>query len=272
MKILVPYDFSSITRTAVDHALFLAKLAEAKIELLHIVEKESQRADAERNFKELMKLMPEGDRSLISTKVKVGDIFKDIAREGAEGDFQMLVMGTHGAKGLQKLLGSNAIKVITSGNLPFLVTQSKGPADTIKRIVMPVNLTKESLQIVQFAANAAKRFDAEIHIVHEPETDEWLLKKMKINVAHANNSLNKEKVKHTVVSLPGKKSFADEVIDYGEQHGADLFAIAHFSESILPQFDRFSQELITNAPQVPVLILSAKDVGRVQGQYTFITM
>ncbi|MFT4770962.1 MAG: nucleotide-binding universal stress UspA family protein [Cryomorphaceae bacterium] len=272
MKILVPYDFTAITRTALDHGLFLAKLADAKIELLHIVDKESKRADAEHNFKELLKQLAEEDQGIISSKVIVGDIFKDIAREGAEGDFQMLVMGTHGEKGLQKILGSNAIKVITSGDLPFLVTQSKGPADTIKRIVMPVNLTKESLQIVQFAANAAKRFDAEIHIVHQPETDEWLLKKMKINVAHANNYLNKEKVKHTVVNLPGKKSFADEVNDYGEQQGADLFAVAHFSESILPQFDRFSQELITNALQVPVLILSAKDVGRVQGQYTFIRM
>ncbi|MCZ4408906.1 universal stress protein [Cryomorphaceae bacterium 1068] len=272
MKILVPYDFTPITRTALDHALFLAKLADAKIELLHIVDKESKQADAEHNFSELKKLFSEEDRSLISTKVKIGDIFKDIAKEGAEGDFQLLVMGTHGEKGLQKILGSNAIKVITSGNLPFLVTQSKGPKDTIKRIVMPVNLTKESLQIVEFAANAAKRFDADIHIVHEPETDEWLVKKIKINVAHVNNFLNKEKVKHTVVSLPGKKSFAEEVIDYGAHNNADLFAVAHFTESILPQFDRFSQELITNGLQVPVLIFNATDVGRVKGQYTFIGM
>jgi len=272
MKILVPYDFTSITRTALDHALFLAKLAEAKIEMLHIVGKESQKADAEHNFKELLKLLPEEDQMLISTKVKVGDIFKDISREGSEGNFQMLVMGTHGEKGLQKILGSNAIKVITSGNLPFLVTQSKGPAETIKHIVLPVNLTKESLQIVEFAANAAKRFDADIHIVHEPETDEWLVKKIKINVAHLNNYLNKEKVKHTVASLPGKKSFSSEVIEYGAQHGADLFAVAHFSESILPQFDRFSQELITNKLQLPVLILNATDVGRVDGHYTFINM
>jgi nucleotide-binding universal stress UspA family protein len=272
MKILVPYDFSSITRTALDHALFLAKLADAKIELLHIVDKENKLADAEHNFRELIKLFSEEDRSLIGTKVKVGDIFKDIAKEGEAGDFQLLVMGTHGEKGLQKILGSNAIKVITSGNLPFLVTQSKGPKTTIKRIVMPVNLTKESLQIVEFAASAAKRFDADIHIVHEPETDEWLVKKIKINVAHVNNFLNKEKVKHTVVSLPGKKSFADEVIDYGAQNNADLFAVAHFTESILPQFDRFSQELITNGLQVPVLILNATDVGRVKGHYTFIGM
>ena len=272
MKILVPYDFSSITRTALNHALFLAKLADAKVELLHIVDKDNKVADAEHNFKELLKLITEGERNLVSTKVQVGDIFKDITREASEGNFQLLVMGTHGEKGLQKILGSNAIKVITSGNLPFLVTQSKGPETDIKRIVLPVNLTKESLQIVDFAANVAKRFDADIHIIHEPETDEWLVKKIKINVAHLNNYLNKEKVKHTVASLPGKKSFASEVIDYGAQNGADLFAVAHFSESILPQFDRFSQELITNKLEVPVLILNAKDVGRVDGQYTFINM
>lgn len=272
MKILVPYDFTSVTRTALNHALFLAKLADAKIELLHIVDKESQVSDAEYNFRELLKLVDEGDRNLINTKVRVGNIFKDITREASEGNFQLLVMGTHGEKGLQKILGSNAIKVITSGNLPFLVTQSKGPKTTIKRIVMPVNLTKESLQIVEFAANSAKRFDADIHIVHEPETDEWLVKKIKINVAHVNNYLNKEKVKHSVVRLPGKKSFAAEVIDYGAQHGADLFAVAHFTESILPQFDRFSQELITNKLEVPVLILNSIEVGTVKGQYTFIGM
>ncbi|MGB6035483.1 MAG: universal stress protein [Cryomorphaceae bacterium] len=272
MKILVPYDFTSISRTALEHALFLAKLAGAKIKLLHIIEKEIQRADAEHNFKELLKFIAEEDRQLINTEVQVVTIFQDITREASEGNFQLLVMGTHGEKGLQKILGSNAIKVITSGNLPFLVTQSKGPEVTIKRIVLPVNLTKESLQIVDFAANVAKRFDADIHIVHEPETDEWLVKKIKINVAHLNNFLNKERVKHTVVSLPGKKSFAAEVIDYANQHDADLFAVAHFSESILPQFDRFSQELITNKLELPVLILNATDVGRVDGQYTFINM
>jgi len=270
MKILVPYDFTPITRVALDHALFIARLADAKIELLHLVDNDHEKADSEHNFRELMKLVKGDDRERIETKVKVGDIFKDISREASEGNFQMLVMGTHGEKGLQKILGSNAIKVITSGNLPFLVTQSKGPAETIRRIVLPVNLTKESLQIVDFAAGVAKRFDAEIHIVHEPETDEWLVKKIKINVAHLNNYLDKEKVRHTVASLPGKKSFATEVIAYGKEHQADLFAIAHFTESILPQFDRFSQDLITNSLQTPVLILNATDVGRVAGHYTFI--
>lgn len=272
MKILVPFDFTPITRTALDHAIAYANITDASIELFHIVDKEGKIAEAEGKLRNVIEELASEDQQKVEPKVKVGDIFKDITKEAQDGDAQLLVMGTHGEKGLQKLFGSNAIKVITSGNLPFIVTQAKGPAQTIKRIVLPVNLTKESLQIVEFAARAAKRFDAEIHIVHEPETDEWLNKKIKINTAHANNHLDKEGVKHSVATLPGEKSFASEVIDYGATNNADLFAVAHFSESILPQFDRFSQDLITNPLQVPVLILNATDVGRVSGHYTFIGM
>jgi nucleotide-binding universal stress UspA family protein len=270
MKILVPYDFTPITRVALDHAIFYADLADAKIELLHIVEKESQSKQAEEKFSELMEtLMPEV-KDLIQPKVMVGNIFKDITKAAKDGNFQLLVMGTHGEKGLQKLFGSNAIKVITSGHLPFIVTQSKGPVESIQRIVLPVNLTKESLQIIDFAAAAAKRFDAEIHIIYEEESDEWLNKKIKINIAHAHNQLEKAKVKHIVKGLKVEDSFSEEVVRYGAVVGADLFAVAHFSESILPQFDRFSQQMITNPLQAPVLILNATDVGWVKGHYTFI--
>lgn len=272
MKILVPYDFTAVTRTALDHAMALARLADAKIVLLHIVEEEEQRADAERNFNGLVKLMPAEDRARLSTQVEVGDIFKDITREATEGDFQLVLMGTHGERGFQRLFGSNAIKIITSGHLPFIVTQTQGPPESIERIVMPVDLTKESLQIVNFAARAAKRFDAEIDIVYEKETDEWLVKKMRINVTQVKNYLDQKKVRHRVVGLPGEDSFEEEVINYGEQNGADLFAIAHFSDSFIPQFDRFSQEMITNKLQVPVLIQNAAEVGRVEGHYTFIGM
>lgn len=270
MKILVPYDFSDITRSALDHAFFFAQLNAAHIELLHIVDKDDQVKRAEEKLDELVSTLGDDMRESVETRVIVGSIFKDITKTAEEGDFQLLVMGTHGEKGLQKIFGSNAIKVITSGHVPFIVTQLKGPSDSVDRIVLPVNLTKESLQIIEFAARMAKRFEAEIHIVYEAESDEWLEKKININVAHAHNQLDKQGVKHTVKALSGDQSFSKEVIDYGAIIGADLFAVAHFSESILPQFDRFSQEMITNPLQVPVLIFNATDVGRVKGHYTFI--
>jgi len=272
MKILVPFDFTDMTRTALQHALSLRTSLGGDVELLHVVSKESQKDKA------LVELRKEAESAAttgagdVNCEVRVGDIFRDITKAAEESDAQMLVMGTHGAKGLQKVLGSKAIKVITGGNTPFIVTQSKGPGNAIKRIVMPVDLTRESAQIVNFAALIAKRFEAEVHIVHKNENDEWLKKKLKSNLAYVRNVLNKKEIKWQVARLSGKTSFAKECMAYGAEHNVDLYAIAHFSESVLPQFDTFSQEMITNSQQVPVLIINAEPVGKVGGQYSFLTV
>jgi len=41
----------------------------------------------------------------------------------------MVVMGTHGIKGMQKLMGSWALKVITSSKVPFIAVQDTPKAD-----------------------------------------------------------------------------------------------------------------------------------------------
>lgn len=273
MKILVPFDFTPITRTALEHALSLrTSLGGGDVELLHVVAKDSQKEKALSELRKELETMDPSDTKGVSCKVRTGDIFNDIIKEAEEAHAQLLVMGTHGAKGLQKVLGSKAIKVITGGNTPFIVTQSKGPGKDIKKIVMPVDLTKESAQIVNFAALLAERFEAEVHIIHKNESDEWLQKKLQSNLVFVRNVLNKQGIAWRVAQLPGKTSFAKECMAYGTEHNADLYAIAHFSESILPQFDTFSQEMITNPSQVPVLIINAEPVGRVGGQYSFLTV
>ena len=58
-----------------------------------------------------------------SVNVCVGTIFEEIGKTASKQAAQLIIMGTHGATGLQKLFGSNAMKVITSSNTPFLIVQ-----------------------------------------------------------------------------------------------------------------------------------------------------
>lgn len=271
MNYLIPYDFTPIARTAFDHALSIRKSIDGEIELLHIISDEDERVVAEDRFAELMSSLSKEDQSKVKTKVAKGDIYTDIAKEAEEKNYDMLVMGTHGSKGLQKLFGSRAIKVITSSHTPFIVTQAKEPSSSIDLIVMPVDLSKESVQIVRFAGDIAKRFDAAIHVVCKPEKDEYLRHALNNNITNAKTYLEKHRVKYEVHMLEGKHSLEEEVIQYGEKHGADLFAVAHFSESILPQFDLFSQHMITNRLEVPVLILNATETGDISN-WAFLSM
>lgn len=269
MKYLVPYDFTDEARSALDHARAISKVLPGHVELLHIISGEEQREDAVQQFADLQKQLSIQDVEDVIYKVRVGDIFTDISKEAEEGEAELMIMGTHGAKGLQKLFGSYAIKVITSSNTPFIITQKQGPRESINLIVLPVDLSRERVQVVKFASNLAEKFKAEIHLVCKPESDEFLVKKLQNNITRARQYMQKRGVQHRVVTLDGKASFHQEVINYGAKNRADLFAVAHFPESMLPQFERFSQELITNKLELPVLIVNARQVGGVR-PYAFV--
>lgn len=269
MKFLVPYDFTPVTKAALDSAVMLSKEFPGEIEILHIIENEDQRKGAEGKLEEVIANQDVNSDTVLTQKVRVGSILEDINMEANEGHAQLLVMGTHGARGLQKILGSNAIRIITNSKTPFVITQSKTTGN-IRNIVIPVDLTKERMQILRFATMAASKFKATVHLVCKPETDEFLLKKLNNNIQQARAFLAKEGVSHEVHLLDGKKSMQDEVLDYGYNIGADLFAIAHYPKGILPQFDSFSQAMITNTNEVPVLIVNASEIAGVRAQYSFI--
>ena len=44
-----------------------------------------------------------------------------------------IIMGTHGAKGMQKLFGSFAMKVIISTSVPFMVVQKDSEIKKVNR-------------------------------------------------------------------------------------------------------------------------------------------
>lgn len=270
MKFLVPYDFTPITERALSYAKMLTHTFPGEIEILHIVDKEERREAAEEKLEQVAAELNLNDETTVSCKVRVGNIFDDINKEANEGHAQLLVMGTHGAHGLQKILGSNAIRIVTSSKTPFVITQENLVANSVENIVMPVDLTKERMQVLRFASNAAAKFNAKVHLVCKSEDDEFLKKKLNNNIHQVRQYLAKEGVENEVHVLEGNEAMYKEVISYGKEINADLFAIAHYPKGILPQFDTFSQHMITNDAQIPVLIVNATEITGVRAQYSFI--
>jgi nucleotide-binding universal stress UspA family protein len=238
------------------------------------VKKEKEITDSKTRLDAMISdLKLDADAPKVDSKVVVGNIIQDIGKIAGYDDATLIVMGTHGAKGLQRLLGSNAIRVITNSGTPFLVVQDKMPSNSkIDRIVMPIDLAKESIQILKFAVDLAKQFGAEIHVVGSHQSDEWLINKVRNNITNVRNYLKKHNISFSVKSLEGKKSYQEEVIQYAQEVGADLMDVAYYSESILPQFDTFAQSLITNELKMPVLIVDANEIGQASGQYSFLSV
>lgn len=270
---LVAYDFTPEADAAVSHGLTIANRNNGAVQLLHLVKNEKAIKDAEDRLNKVIADLGlnDGDPA-IEAHVVVGNIFEDISKIADYSHAKMVIMGTHGAKGFQKITGSHAMKVITSSSVPFVVCQHDHSHDTYNKIVIPVNLTKESIRVMQFAVEVAKMFDSEVHIVGSKQNDEWLDNKISNNIVNVRKYMAENGVKSEVAILDGKAAYVNEVLEYGHNIGAELYALAYFSESLLPQFDTFAQNLITNSENVPVLIINAEEVGVVNSQYSFITI
>lgn len=267
---LVPYDFSEVGDSALIHALNLADSTNGVVHLLHIVGAEDDIPWAQNEFHKALDRLGLNDNPRIEIRVFVGDIFKDIASVAEREKAKWIVMGTHGAKGLQKLFGSYAIKVILSSTIPFIVVQKKLHPDPVKKIVMPMTLTKESIRSLKFATDLAEHYKAEIHVVGAHQKDEFLEHKVKNNLIVSKKYLAGHGIDFHVHRLEGKKSLASEVMAFGKSIDADLYALGYFPESVFPQFDTFAQEMITNKDQLPVLIVNAETVNQISGQFSFL--
>ncbi len=258
---IVPHDLTEVGNTALDYALFLGTHVRTDIMLLHLVDNKAKIAGIEAKLWEIIKSKSIPSNVEMFVHVSVGDIFSDINKIAAKEQAQLILMGTHGAKGFQKLTGSFAMKVIISCDIPFIIVQKDTKHKDIKNIVVPINLTKESLQIVSSAGDLARIFGATVHVIGEKHNDEGLSQQTKNRVLLIRNKYDEKGAKCEVKLLPTGGSYAKKVMTYVKENNIDVIAIAYHSESLLPQFDTFAQSLITNELNLPCMIIAAKESG-----------
>ncbi len=254
---IVPFDFTPVAERAVEYALHVARHVHTEIRIMHLAEDKAKGMAKVGQLEEVAKKWTPPIGSEITTSVKIGSIFTDIARIAAEEKAQLIIMGTHGVSGFQWLAGSNAMKVITSADCPFLIIQKQTQLKEITDIAVPIDLTKESLQIVTIAGDMANIFGAKMHVLAEKQNDQILKTRILNRIGIVTKTYEERGLKTTVDYLK-RGSYAKRIIQYSEANSIEMLAIAYHSESLLPQFDHFAQNLITNKPGLPVLIINSK--------------
>lgn len=257
-KYIVLHDFTEIGDTALDYALHIGKHVHTDIMLMHVVNDDSKIHHATKKLEEVIAKANPPEGVTLTPLVKTGNFLEDTGAFAKDEHAQLVIMGTHGALGLQKVFGSFAMKVIRSSEIPFLVVQKGTPLKEISKVVVPVDLTKESLQIVNIAGDIARIFGGKVHILYETQTDDRLAMQMKTRVHIVKNNYEERGVDAEYIKLESKGSFTRKIEKYAEAQNAELLAFAYHSESILPQFDAFGQSLITNSLKLPCMVVNSK--------------
>ncbi|MFK8039397.1 MAG: universal stress protein [Crocinitomicaceae bacterium] len=258
-NILVPHDFTKAADVAFTYAIALAEKLSSEVNVIHIVKDNKGVAAVNQKLEDHIATVKGNTSIVVNCMVRIGDIFTDISSAGKELHSSIIIMGTHGARGMQKVFGSFAIKIITSTHIPFIIIQEDYVPTPLEKIIVPIDISKESLQVEQVVSAIAKQAEASVNVIAENHTDTSLKIKVAVHFKVIAEQFDNVGVKYTTESI--KRLAAKEIMNYTTAVNGDLVGIAYHTDSILPQFDRIFQDLLMNDQKLPVLIINAKEVG-----------
>jgi nucleotide-binding universal stress UspA family protein len=272
--IVVPWDFSHVAENALAHAVKISRMVNNDICLLHIVDSGiTPKAYAETTTL-LKRLIEENGKKYnvpIMYHVSKGSIFTEIAEYVNEKEASLVVMGTHGMKGMQKLTGSWALKVIVKSKIPFIVVQDP-PADQEKyhNIVFPIDFRSENKGKIKMAIFMGKFFESKIHMLVSNSTDTGILRKTRTNVNFAIKYLIQNNIDYEIHDMP-KGKIADQTIDFAQKINADLILIVTTKNITFADYmlGASEQQIIANSSKIPVCcvnpLASFTNVGQFMG-------
>lgn len=189
-QILCPIDFFEASTKAFEYALKLATNYDARVHALHIVAPiipatygapfsvSDLTADMEKEARGLLeKLKTKAAKAnvRVTTEVRLGDIDREILSSVEALGADLVVMGTHGRRGFERLvLGSVTERMMRHCPAPMIIMGpgkkgSEAPPD-IKQILLTTDFSEGTADAMDYALSIAQECQAKVtllHVLHE---------------------------------------------------------------------------------------------------------
>ena len=255
-KILIPCDLKESSFTALYHAAHLAKLSGAEILLLHLEFTENALESSKKALDGWVERMKAFHQGAVSAHVRKGGVVGEIPAFAKEQDCGLIIMATHGMRGMQKLTGSLALRVVSESHIPFIIVQERTIREQgYKKLVIPVDYRHQLLDESKAFVQLAQLFGSEVHLVLKKVNAELTDAKM---LGDIKESFDAAGISVTLHEVDHKLHFTKELVRYAAAVEADLICAVNFSyEYLYTLFPRTEEEdLIYNDAQIPVLLIT----------------
>ncbi len=268
IRVLIPIDFSEAARNAVVYAGYLYPKRDLELYLLNVYEMvhassemiisiddilkrnsekglEVERNKYEEEFPEL-----KGRIHIIS---KFGSIVNSIEKVTSEKGIDMVLMGTRGAKGLEKLIfGSNASEVVRGVEIPVGVIPANYEPQTIKRVVLALNGYEKVIpKNFDLLKSVLRKHNAEVEIL-------TVVQEKQTGNSEENRKIAVEELdRYKFTCHTGRdENISEGIQSFAKQHHADLIALLPHKYPVVKLMfhHSVSKDLATNS-EIPVLAL-----------------
>lgn len=276
--VLVPTDFSEICQNAINHGVELAEYLDYKLVILHVINRESLSQLKKGNLNvsaiteklsDIANDIRENSRVIVETLTLEGSIFDKIHGAASDLGAKIMVLGTHGKKGLQHVFGSYALKVVTKSPVPTIVVQDKSFGNGYKKIVFPINSFTEARQQVQWALHMSKTFGSHFQIFRELHSDAGLAGKINVVSEQIKKAFNEKGVSYSIDNASRKGNFTNQLLKYAAEQKADLIMLMTDADIFSPDFNAgaWNEKLMFNDARIPVMCINPVMTGKVYYEY-----
>ena len=275
-NIVVPVDFNQPSLDAIEYALDFAGHIRGKLNLVYVIETRGVINDMLQKGNELMKITEKTKEKLeqlaepyrkshnieIITHVLRGRIYKEILEFSDSIDARMVILGdNYPCNSDDQTLGSTVYHVTLKSKAP-VITVKCGHKQVGKKVVVPLDFTRQSRKQVLSSLAYGIHYDAEINLVSvkiaDIKTQDSLIHG-KLDKAH--KSLNRNGVPATYKLYEYDRNIPPykRVLEYAREIDADLILLLTHQEGFIHDnyIGAFAHHIINESP-INVLSLTTK--------------
>ncbi len=164
MRILICTDGTSVGQHTVSFGALLARAAQAEVTLLGILAGAGTDASVREALTSAQTLLPA--RAEEKTRRGKGRIAQEILAEAESGAYDLIVVGSHGRRGLQRLaFGSVAAQLARFARIPVLIVKGQ-PRPAVRQVLACTSGDVRGERVARWGGQMARWLNAEITVLH----------------------------------------------------------------------------------------------------------
>lgn len=272
--ILVPVDYSEKSIFGLEMTNMLASKYKSKITVINVIKgvdpiwsesfSENERLEYIEKLKKhlqifSLKYLPDV-KSDIEFVIEKGKFCETVLSYSGKNNISAIVMGTSTVDNIKKkIIGTNALRIVAEANIPVITVKEHLKIKQIERIILPLDLTKETREKTVNAVDLALTFGAEIHVVSaQTYSDDSIKKRLDTQLDQVVDFIKKHNITCTGRIL-NVKDRIDGIVEFIDYKIGDLIIITtHQQLGFIDSFmGSFAKGIIRKA-NIPVMSIVPK--------------
>lgn len=270
-KILVPTDFSDLSAGAAKRACEFADKFQGEVHILHMVDEtlpinespyDVTRALLRDAQEDMEKFIADHSLKVFGHEVRAGKFSTGLKEFIKQGDFDLVCMASHGAKGLEEIfLGSNAATVARVSPVPVLVFKHFDKPWKVKRIGFAGDFENHLTLDVAPMLEWKNAFKAAVELVNVVSPDRmWMEDELIKNMVEFSRFHQLGVEAFHVVE---RHNIVDGLKEFVANNQIDLLVLAtHQRKGLKRLFTTSVTEKVVNYMDIPVLSFRLRDIRK----------